>query len=857
MVENINQGLLITEDYTNFIEYKEDEKNGKMYPIHKESSLKTKEFLNRLNSKFSSTPEDYIYPQNTRFVKRFGNIDVFVIEWKPSIRTINVKKDMYLEYHELEKSGKTELLQDGDFNKENDIHRFRLSFPYIIWIAFVNNQTLTKHFKLYFRLSPLSSLKDSLILPPLLNIASEHDDNLVRTFCLGNQRESNPNSDEIGIEDQLSLFFNNKFNSDYPDYYNLYREYNDSTMSNYFLWQYMTRKDPLFIFRDNWKVSKYNLKHDLEKSIAGFIERYKVDNLYKIKSMKQLRQLGIIEKQFQKDQNGEKFRLIRDNSEHTELSIGDNILCIGDDLRIDNRIGYLNSIVENEITYDRSLEVEFEDGEVNVFELSNKIKNDIINYYDEIKNRRTRLNEIINHGTKLRPGDYVTPENGRQFMKITDIIKSNDGFVEIRLYNGQKFLNSVKFEKFSYKKLCEIMEGKVRIGSEIQRKQVNQYIHTTYPYKVIKNRSNKISRITNSNGVIKFKLENDVGYISKFKRYKIVDSSQQKILNCSTCRTGLRLINTLESINDGYFIYDGNVLLNKEDPGYTYTNKIQSIKDIFNENGLLIKGTDHDIDLKFNDEVVVADWNNIDEMLKIKKIIGFEIFRTRENNITIDENNPISNITNGDLDSLDPKYIYIKLLDGDMNETKYMYIDMSRDRYNVVHVPMIRKIIRNYGSFNVGDLVKATEPKIEGFPKKDVNKIIAFINDTGCEYPLALMSNTWTIRCNDLSTFFKKVVMDDNCIAKQRPTKINRLTGDCSIFVNPYNDSKYKIILEKNYNKHNVYSGAMFMTINNSNKQSYGFLNPKFDTLFDEEIRENLDDYFPNFRNWYVKLTGE
>lgn len=843
-----SDALLITEDSTNLLVIEENE-NGKIFPVHKESLTKTNNFLKRLDNEFSYNFEDDIFPTNTKFCKRFNSCDLFVIEWNPSIRTITVEKDMFLEYKEAKGNQRVEIL-DSDFNKENIRQNFRLSFPYIIWFVLVDRKTLNKYLKLYFKLTPLSSFNDPLILPPVLNISSKSN-RMVSTVCLGYRKNGSQNSDVLGIEDTISLFFSNEFNKDYPEFYNLYREHPESSMSNYFIWQAKTRQNPLFIFRDNWLVSNFTVK--------DVINDFVVNNIYTpniTTSFDLLRNIAHSNITLEKDKSGDVNKIINDNSIYSEIPIKNNIVSIGDDLRINNRICYLNSIHRNDSYYDDlRFEVEYEDdGTTEVITINDKIKYEITCYFEEVNQRITRLNKLkLNNGDVVKPGDFVLDKSSlrKTFKKVDEIIKSYDGITELKLGND-RVIGLDLIEKFSYKKLCELLGGKIKKGSKIfSHSSLHSNSTSAYPYGIYSRQIDKVEKIrVKSNKIC---IINEKGrIIHNLTNLRVIDGDVGAI-DCPTVRTGLKLYNSRTTIENGCVYHFNDKLY---DENYQRFVKSNAIRNIFLGNELYIKGTDYDINFKIGDEVVVSDWENIDDMLKIRKVKNFKLkLRDSDNHHIIDENNLVDNINDSDLNNV--LRIYVNTIDENMNEKEYLYINfVSSVSGSIIYTPTIRKIIRNYNDFSSGDLVKSTIPKINGFPKKDLNKIIAFIDDTSCEYPLALMSNTYTIRCNDLENYFiKRNDLSDENLAEVRKPTINKQKGDMCYFYNyDYNNPiRFLIELYHYYSKYSIYQKGVVVK-KQCKKIPFGFLNPKFDTLFDERINsniENIRNHYPNLRNWY------
>jgi hypothetical protein len=227
--------------------------------------------------------------------------------------------------------------------------------------------------------------------------------------------------------------------------------------------------------------------------------------------------------------------------------------------------------------------------------------------------------------------------------------------------------------------------------------------------------------------------------------------------------------------------------------GITYNNSFRCRKAGFSYVREHILSNDHThmkfntfgetIDFKIGDKVVYADWDEPMNMLKVRQITSFVV----------------------DNESLNIKII---LTDKSGNHTPIEYIKYDNSHEGtLVQTGKLRHITNAFQGIVAGSKIRAKEGYIPHFPKKDINIIIGFINDTG-DYnnPLVLCSNCCTLWFSDLLEKFDIIPMSDPKwktlqhasidISKIKPQPGDIVTCDLSFM-----DARFGWVVCKDYNK--------------------------------------------------------
>ena len=185
----------------------------------------------------------------------------------------------------------------------------------------------------------------------------------------------------------------------------------------------------------------------------------------------------------------------------------------------------------------------------------------------------------------------------------------------------------------------------------------------------------------------------------------------------------------------------------------------------------------------------------------------------------------------------------------------------------MVNIGAIRKIEPMYNNIVAGTKIKSKTPNISFFPKKDINIIIGFLTDTGCE-PLALCSNGCTLWANDLEPNFE-LIQKTSKLWKQREhvpmigqDKLTYQNGDIISAPNGFpgyilcHERSYKTLrkvssmdLHSNY----PYPDQANQTRMKANDTRHGFITPRYTS---PQINNfNRTAAYPNFHGGYNKLN--
>jgi hypothetical protein len=224
-----------------------------------------------------------------------------------------------------------------------------------------------------------------------------------------------------------------------------------------------------------------------------------------------------------------------------------------------------------------------------------------------------------------------------------------------------------------------------------------------------------------------------------------------------------------------------------------------------------IPSFDMDINFKVGDYVVIADWANPIEMLKVRRVVSFEVT---------------------------DNHLYINTIFNNTEMRKESYINMGNGHIKTGH---IRKIASTWGGFCAGDKIRANETRIPHFPKKDVNTIIGFIYDTGTHVPLMLCSNCTTLWAAPevLAKFdiYKKGTLQHKKFANAS-IDVSKFKVQAGDFYKRRNNDSLICAWSSCHNNRIIYSGLEdwgYSCLNNMNKDfiemyyvRYGFMTQRY-----------------------------
>lgn len=695
----------------------------KTEPYTIKASISTRDFFNILYKSINKIQLDEILPDNCKFIRRLNNgKKILVLEDEPQIRTITINKDMFSVIEKHKETGKYNEYELENINKEKP-YRFTLSFPYIIYIVSLTDKNEYTGMSIFFRLNPLTSLQDYLLEPCLPNISNEYN------LCLGYYSPQNPGSLSSEVRNIIDNFWFNEFNSDYWGLCEKYK--NNPELTDFFTWQYNTKKDPLFIFSTKWRPVQNNLK------IKDMVDRYGYDSnqigqLFPGEVLSKLKNLISIERKI--DEEGSHTEIFRDFVE--SINCNGMVISVGDKIIHNNKEYYVLSFNANNEKIDYVV-LEDEDGKESKIKLIN-ISPD---QFEKVNPRTLKISDNL----EISVGDLILFKINNEIRSVDKIIESK-GSYQIKIGNDFYLISSFfagNIEKFDKTKPFKLNDTELVEG--------NEYFidYTSYSNSLFSNLE-KIKFLKHEviNGNVIFNFKSNVGGTFRIdqndKNINFIEGSKIRFLQMY--RVGNKIYTNDLTNNDPkekIFLLNGKGVATL---GYIYrkdyyeqfptiSSKYRflklNIKILLNilteackENVITIPSFDRDITFRKDEEVITVDWNNPNEMLKIKKILSFSI--------------------------KDGLKFLIDLIDEDGKVSSFELINLSSGLCNVAS---IRKVCREINDIKVGMKAKAKAKGIQDFPMKDCNEIKAFIIDEDVE-PLVLMSNYRTIYFNDLSLKF-------------------------------------------------------------------------------------------------------
>lgn len=707
--------LFITEDYVSINSTAVN--NEKEFLTYKRQNLlSVSDFYNRLMKSVSL--KGVVLPRNCRYVDTIENgYKILVIEDPPAVRTVNVDMDFNAEEESFKITGRDKVVKFKDLISSKKPYRMTLSFPYVIYMLMFSNINCFYKMKVFYRLSPISSPYDYLLLANLPNIGGS------QIVCLGNL-QSKYDTIQDGSNAVIEAFWANSFNTDYITNYLKYGK-DVPEFRDFVMWAYNTLTDPMFVFN----VKYFQHERNIQKECIQFFKEASPQGTYDDARIQKI--FTNLVSPSTKVIDGNLFSTRTGSID--SCFIKNKAISIGDIITIKDKPYYINDIITDSNTGTVvHLSLEDENGKIEEIKVSDlpkdayEIKEPVI---DKVK---------LADGSEVTVGDYIVIEY--PFKKIRTIEKirlGRDGNIEVLLKgdNSDYYL----LDKIGAKKLGDVTP-KVS-GIEVN-KNVNYILYR---------KSDEIFKYFANVKYDNFEISQDGIVVVRFNENKEILSQSQtprrwRVYDSSTCVTNewvlikkedakpldsrtLRIINKLYQCKDkDIYTSDSGLLFDERKyagKAHTY-NSEEAINDLLQVNGtkLFIPSYDSNIEFNVGDDIVVADWDNIYNMVTPRKIHSFVY---------------------------DSQCLFIVSLDPDTGVfLKSKYIDFKN---NMVYIGSIRRIDLNVKNLEYGTLITAANTGIQNFPKKDINKIIGVISDTISHPPMVLCSNGLTIWADELDQF--------------------------------------------------------------------------------------------------------
>lgn len=784
--------LIITRNDTQYVESVTDE-NGELQPTFRKKLIRTTDYANRLLGQLGS--DNYVLPRNCRMNIPYSNgARVIVIEEAPRSRYLKFDWDFIEETRTTKKTGQAPLGLETLLEGQQIPYSLRIMLPHIVFILFVQEKTDgfdIPYCRVFFRNHPLGCTGDYLAYANLFNISSGNE------VCFGNNRRTYPKSQytlSSAVEELIALYWATPFAAEYRCRHDKYR--NTPPMNSFLAWSMASQK-PTFGFQIPLIMHDKTLQQEIETLVASrtapTFERTFVTPL---------------DEQVNSGDGGV--------MAYQQLKLIENVVSIGDKLVMHGTDGaedvdyYIDTITGN-LTAPKTVELVNIEGEKITVELTTEL---IAQWEaDAIAQRTNYLPSLSVDGKTVSTGTIIRLKATNTYEIVDKIRIARDNTVEFII--GSKFFLALDN---SYEVIDSVKAGDTELTPGVDYIIFNNQYRTFFKGRMVRIQNNSYNILH-----VFFSVDGDEKGISVDSIYNgdfsIFEATDPRITSSRTFRFLDQLITDRDfcivkrvgiySVSDSSSIWSGNF------------NREFAMSDILSEDGtkLHITSFDADIDFSVGDEVIYADWNNLDNLSKIWTIVEF----TR---------------TGG--------YLNINLQCGE-ETTLCRYINLSSGR---IKAGLIRKISRSLNGIEVGSLIQAKNPGILGFPKKVINRIVAFIIDS--EEPLVLCGNGMTITVSSLTTNFN-IVTTTRTPETLNPRKIAWQTGDLciksdeSLFVynadNTYLGKLYMLIDPVFVKTGSFRSKAVVRSDNHPDFQRYGILSPRLSKNRSHVVYEQIPDF--------------
>ena len=836
--ERYSHQLVIDEIFTSLVQVHSPTGIRSAYkPVKKIFTAFTKDISSYIGGNLETFE---LLPRNIRFYVSRGDINLFIIEDEPCIRTIRTNQRFESTIENLRLTGKSKefgyenFLQDMSFveerkaslrsdesERERDtlvsgetIYRFNLSFPYIVYIV---SQFETTYFGLsiYYRTSPLTDLKDLLFKCNLLNIDGRD------VCCLGtfNVPVKIPISEKVSIV--IGQFWNSIFNTEITENFRLYR--NNPHLCTFLHWQHYSQTDPSFILSENFipvSESHPDLKSVIESKFSSSMNDEEIthNSIVKLLHSDRLPALGKVQRNLLVSAS----QMIVDADNGITLDCGEEIVVDEKKYYIVNFLASgIGSVVQQIITED-------EDHNMKKFKVTKKLVEELI------KGIRSKdhLESCEVSGKQVKTGDLINFPEEKRFSTISKLLKDRDGTVLAKCGGDFYILDNIKFNTMT--------ENEITInGVKLQKKE--KYF-VSRPRMYLPNLLEGEFNLRTFEGLgnsgreeVVFKFSGNYNFnLDEMYRYQFFNESSVEELLIS--RYGIKLF------EKGYRIKNSCLYVSDRSATLRPATAREQSERIVQEKRLFIPSFDFDIDFKIGDKVIVANWSKPELICCIQTITDFE--------------------------KSDQNVVSIVTVDDSGNVTKTKYIDFNR---STIFTGNIRKISSEFAGIKSGFKMIA-KTKVGNFLKKDCHQVIGFLTDTPNGIPLMLCSNLSTLWAteNNLNNFnfldpssrtflkFGVSPLDISNIKIQPGDLVYSMkSANCcttNIFFALNRIFKTVAVLRCQSN----YSFCRCPEIARASYSLYGIPNPRFTIKrgLEEEGFERLD-VVPSFYNTYMKNNSE
>lgn len=783
------ESLNIDPSYVNLIDsdtylgpFKKKDRIDVEVPLRIKQHMRVGNFFDRL-SEINGGVMNEVLPRNCRYARRDANGNTtYVIEHEPAIRTMVIDFSLEKDKAELMKNGMwnkfnvKELMENSKMPNSRGGYRLNLALPYIIYVVTLNNNHYPAGLKVYFRLHELSSLGDQLFYNNFSN--ANRDQN----FCLGGSvNEKKMRSDADGIEENISRFWYNGFNSDYIYNVKRYKEANVPYVSNYLEWAVMSMQDPLFIYDVPWILFPKNLNTVIsDMCVPGgqSLSYEKLKTLFQVPAKTEV-----------KSEKTKRTSTYIENCT-SQLYLGDNVTIeLGEIFEYKGKKYAADSFIGNQEYTVKFIRTEDEEGKFHDLPVTSSVLSELLDAAKKamemtsitVGKEEIKVNDAVKYSISSDPTQI-------QIGKVTSLRQRREGVVEIIIGTVAYILNNIIIRPVDISKITinglpvsKGMKFYYRANSTGSSRKSMSDIYYIAEYDTFRtsmgNPTVMFKYVSHSDGSIstlKIPVNNSMGMDDDTVEIKTDLLTPIDSLDMSTT-TQLpmyhqfhKLFTPLES--NPHYLMNGivGVLKFQADAGYpssTIYNTTMALNKLLNKDGteLYIPGLVHDVHFVAGDQVLHANWSEPADMLRLKTISGF-VYNEEQGRISII-------VFNND----EPE----KLI-------TIPYIDTN---YGIALVGKIRKVDIAYPGMTAGYKVRCKLPYIPAFPKKDINEVVGVLETPGDD-PLVLFTNYTTLPLSYVkssfsiytpkSSYYKKLV---NAVVENPATKYKPQPAD--MFVMP------------------------------------------------------------------------
>lgn len=700
----------------------------------------------------SSSPEllnlNYTLPPNCRYHSQLaGGSHLFVIEEEPQFRTILYGMNPRWMIDEIVNQGLEEEYNLKEWKKQNPSppYKFLVAVPYVIYVIVLNSTMGCNQMQVFVRPAQIQSIKDYLCIIPLNNLDSSQG------LCMASPNyDKYPRTHSGRIAALITSFWQSVFNDDYISNSQLYEK--EPYIRHLLTWQYMSQKDPMFIYQVEWQ--KY--RENLEKVIRRIHSSYDDKNRGLVVSYGTL--FSPFTEQSETKHESEDGEKLVDNVTNSYI-IDDLIIYVGDTVTINGKRYVISSFIgdpefDDEIMF-AQLHRENSDVVINY-----KLNSKSVEYLKDLVIQDRYMVEVEVNDLKLKRGDiikYLSKGLNRPIYKKVKYIRTGlDGNLEARTNNS--------FLKLEEVNNLEVMEVENLEFENVVLVEGNEYlIDTHYLNSGLRRREEfKIVSYTISVEYRELDINSDGSLKAMFKgqdgsTYNVpVNYIDQLVWSKEGLgrmpRTGFRVMAHIVRPAESYGkVYRGKTRYITENTSIERLGAIYIDNFLYNDGTTFVMESFDTIDtFSIGDRVVAANWQNPVDMLKIRTIIGF---------VYNDETHTL-NVT------LQDKH-------GQITSHPLIYRSRSSAALAFYNLNSLRHISTEYDGIKSGTKIKARETLISGFPKKDTNIIIGFLTDTGGDIPLVLCSNCLTLWADEMKEKFEFIERTDPRWDKLDHSQIN------------------------------------------------------------------------------------